>query len=91
MIAGKDRGKTGVVSRAFPKEGRVIVEGVNKKKKHQKAGSKEKKGQIIEKEYPIDASNVMVADPKTGKPTRVTVAREGEKRVRIAKKSGQHI
>ena len=88
VIAGKDKGKSGKVVRAFPKEGRVIVSGVNVKKKHQKPGGKVKKGQIIEKEMPMEASNVMIADPKSGKPTRVGFKSEGGKKVRIAKKSG---
>lgn len=91
VISGKDRGKTGVVSRAFPAALRVLVDGVNIKKKHQKSRHGDKKGQMVEKALPIDISNVMLVDPKGGKRTRVGIAKKekGGKRVRIAKKSGQ--
>ncbi len=58
VITGKDKGKSGVVERAFPKVNQVLVGGVNMKKRHQKAKQSGKPGQIIEKNYPIDASNV---------------------------------
>ena len=88
VIAGKDKGKTGKVVKSFPKKGKVIVSGVNLKKKHQKPGGKSKKGQIIEKEMPMEISNVMIADPKDGKPSRVGFKTEGGKKVRISKRSG---
>ncbi len=69
VITGKNKGTVGVVARAFPAEGRVIVEGVNIRKKHEKA-RRTGKGQIVEKPMPIDASNVMLVDTKTGKGTR---------------------
>lgn len=88
VISGKDRGKTGTVSAAFPKENRVLVEGVNMKKKHQKPrGRNARKGQMIEKALPIHVSNVMLVDPKSGKRTRVGVKRDKGVRVRVAKKS----
>ena len=90
VIAGKDKGKTGGVERAFPKILKVLVEGVNTKKKHQK-GRGDKKGQIVEKQYPIDVSNVMLVDPKGGKRTRVGIVRKAGKRVRVAKKSNQEV
>jgi large subunit ribosomal protein L24 len=92
VISGKDRGKTGVVTEAFPKRDMVLIEGVNVKKKHQKAtGRNARKGQIIEKSFPIHVSNVMLADPKTGKGTRIGVTRKDGNRVRVAKKSGQEL
>jgi large subunit ribosomal protein L24 len=88
VIAGKDKGKTGTVTTAFPKSNQVLIEGVNMKKKHQKArGRGARKGQILEKALPIHASNVMIVDPKTGKGTRVGISRKGGKRVRVTKKS----
>lgn len=60
VIAGKDKGKTGKVLSAFPKENKVLVEGINIVKKHQKAKKSGSKGQIIDKNMPIDASNVMI-------------------------------
>jgi len=88
VIAGKDRGKTGTVSEAFPKINMVLVDGVNVKKKHQKPrGRNARKGQILEKSLPIHVSNVMIVDPKGGKRTRVGVERKDGKRTRITKKS----
>jgi large subunit ribosomal protein L24 len=88
VISGKDRGKTGTVSRVFPKLDKVLVEGVNIKKKHQKPrGRNARKGQIIEKAFPLHVSNVMIADPKGGKPTRVGIVRKDGKRSRVTKKS----
>lgn len=88
VISGADKGKTGKVVKAFPALGKVIVEGVNVRKKHQRARRSDQKGQIIEKATPINASNVLVADPSSGKPSRVGTKVVGEKRVRISKKSG---
>jgi len=88
VIAGKDRGKTGTVSQAFPKTGMVLVDGVNMKKKHQKPrGRNARKGQILEKSLPLHVSNVMVVDPKSGTRTRVGVIRKDGKRIRVTKKS----
>ena len=86
--SGKDKGKTGTVTAAFPKTSMVLVEGVNMKKKHQKPrGRNVRKGQIIEKALPIHVSNVMIVDPKSGKGTRVGISRKDGKRVRVTKKS----
>lgn len=70
VITGKDSGKTGVVERAFPKENRVLVSGVNMRKTHERAKRSGAKGQMVEKSLPINASNVMLIDAKTGKGTR---------------------
>jgi len=74
---------------AFPKQNRVIVEGVNIVKKHSKPSQLNPQGGIITKEAPIHVSNVMILDPKTGEPTRVGFKVEDGKKVRIAKKSGE--
>ena len=73
VIAGKDKGKEGNVIAAFPEENKVIVEGVAVAKKHQKARMQGQASAIIDKEMPIDASNVMRVCPKCGKPARVGV------------------
>lgn len=91
MIAGKDKGKKGKVVRAFPQDHKVIVEGINMRKKHQRAGKGRQKGQIVEIAMPVHVSNVMIEDPKTGKPTRVGKRLAGGKRIRITKKSGTEI
>ena len=72
VISGKDKGKKGKISAAFPKLNRVTVEGVNVVTKHQKARNAAQAGGIIHKEMPIDASNVMLVCPKCGKATRVS-------------------
>ena len=91
VIAGKQKGTTGKVLRVLPKDGRVLVEGVNIKKRHRKSGRRSEKGQIVEIAHPIHASNVMLLDPLTGKPTRIGFTVEGTKKVRVARKSGVHI
>lgn len=91
VVSGKDKGKTGKVLRAFPKENKVIVEGVNVKKRHQRARRSGQKGQIVDKTEPVSVSNVMLLDPKGGKRTRVGISREGGKRARVARKSGAEL
>ena len=71
VIAGNDRGKTGKVLKVFPKKDRIIVEGINIRKRHTKPSQSNPQGGILEKESPINASNVMLLDPKTNEPTRV--------------------
>ncbi|OGG47564.1 50S ribosomal protein L24 [Candidatus Kaiserbacteria bacterium RIFCSPHIGHO2_01_FULL_49_13] len=88
VIAGKDRGKTGKVLRALPREDRVVIEGVNVRKRHQRANRAGQKGQIIEKSLPVHVSNVMIIDPKSGKQTRIGKEKKGDRFVRVAKKSG---
>ncbi|MCG2694566.1 50S ribosomal protein L24 [Candidatus Parcubacteria bacterium] len=87
VIAGKDKGKTAKVLKAFPSDNKVLVEGVNIRKKHQKPTKSGQKGQIIEKAYPFDVSNVMLIDPKSGKRTRIGKKLVSGKFVRVAKKS----
>lgn len=89
VITGKDKGKKGRVIAAYPRENRVLVEGVNMVKKHAKPSPQNPQGGILTQEAPIHASNVMLVDPKTGQPTRVGYkVLENGKKVRIAKKSG---
>ena len=94
VISGKDRGKTGTVLRVDPKKQRVYVEGLNIVKRHQRpqqvrgAQRTETVGGVIEKEGPIHMSNVMLLDPKDGKPTRIGIEVEDGKRYRIARRSG---
>ena len=88
VITGKDKGKEGVILKAFPKKDRVIVEGMNMMKKHQKPSSMNPQGGILETEAPIHVSNVMLIDSKTGEPTRVGFKVEDGKKVRVSKKTG---
>jgi large subunit ribosomal protein L24 len=89
VISGKDKGKTGNILSAFPKQNRVLVEGVNIVKKHAKPSQMNPQGGIISQEAPIHVSNVMPIDPKSGNPTRVGYKEENGKKVRVAKKSGE--
>ena len=97
LIGGKDAGKKGRVVRTDPKKRRVYVEGLNMIKRAERARSQgdlknAQAGGIIEKEGPIDVSNVMLLDPKDNKPTRVGVrVDKGGKRVRYAKRTGNEI
>lgn len=91
IISGKDRGKRGKVLQSFPKEGKIIVEGANIKKKHvrpQKAGEK---GQIVEKSSPFHVSNVKIICSKCKKTTRIGYKIVEGKKFRICKKCGQEI
>jgi len=91
VITGRDKGKTGEVTRVLPKESRVVVQGVNIVKRHQRQ-TQTQQGGIIEKEAAIHISNVAHIDPKTEKPTRVgyKVLEDGRK-IRVAKRSGAQI
>lgn len=91
VISGKDKGKEGTVLAAFPKKDKVIVEGVNKVKKHQKPNAAFPQGGIVEVEAPIHVSNVQLIDPKTGEATRIGFKVEDGKKVRVSKKSGEII
>lgn len=85
VIAGKDRGKTGKVLKSFPKESRVIVEGVNIATKHVKPRGPQNPGGIVKSENPIHVSNVMYLDSKSGKGTRIGYRIEDGKKVRFKK------
>jgi len=90
VLTGKYRGKTGKVLKVFPKEDRVVVEGVNIIKRHTKPSQKNAQGGIVEKEAPINVSNVILMDPKTNEPTRVGYkSLEDGTKVRVSKKSGE--
>ena len=90
VLTGQDKGKKGKVIKAMPKENRVIVEGVNMQTKHQKQ-TRTEAAEIKHQEGPIDVSNVALIDKKTGKPTRVGFKMEGDRKVRISRKSGEEI
>lgn len=92
VIAGSDKGKTGKIIKTLKNENKVVVEGVHIVKKHQKPTGQETGG-ILEVEAPINASNVMIVDPKTKKRTRIghTTDTKTGKKVRITKKSNQKI
>jgi large subunit ribosomal protein L24 len=91
VITGRDKGKTGEVTRVLPKEGRVLVQGVNVVRRHQRQTAQQQGG-IISKEAPIHISNVAHIDPNSDRPTRIAwrVLEDGRK-VRVAKRSGAPI
>jgi large subunit ribosomal protein L24 len=97
VIGGKDRGKKGRVLRVEPDKNRLYIEGLNIVKRHQRprqvAGAQrsEQVGGVIEKEGPIHISNVMMIDPKQGKPTRLGVEIADGKRYRVARRSGTRL
>ena len=94
VLAGRDKGRSGEVLQVVPKEERALVRGVNMIKRHQRQ-SMNQEGGIISKEAPIHLSNIALADPKDGKPTRVGFKFDGKgadrKKVRFAKRSGVDI
>lgn len=85
VIAGKDKGKTGTIQKVIPESNRVVVENVNVRKKHKKPTQQNPEGSIVEVYAPIDASNVMVVDPKTKKPSRIYHKEVKGKKVRVTK------
>ncbi len=97
VIAGNDKGKTGKVLKVFPKNNKVIIEGINIRKKHTKPSQKNPQGGILEIELPINASNIMILDPKTDEPTRLgaqIILDENtgkKKRARISRATGEMI
>lgn len=97
VISGNSKGKTGKVLKVFPSENRVIIEGVNLRKRHTKANQKNPQGGIIEKEAPIHVSNIMLLDPKSNEPTKIGSKiiiddKTGKKKsVRLSKASGEMI
>ena len=90
VLTGRDAGRSGEVISVAPKDEKALVRGVNMVKRHQKQ-SMNQEGGIISKEAPIHLSNLAVADPKDGKPTRVGFRTEGDKKVRFAKTTGEVI
>lgn len=91
VLQGKDKGKTGKVLNVFADTNKVVVEGINISKKHQKPRQSGKSGEIIEISQPMDASNVAYVDPKTKKATRLGYKVVDGKKVRVTKKSGTEI
>lgn len=91
IISGKYRGKTGKILRAFPKERKILVEGVNLVKKHQKPRRAGEKGQVIQMPSSINVSNVKIVCSKCGKPTRVGYKTIEKNKFRVCKKCGQEI
>ncbi len=91
VLSGKDKGRTGTVARVLPKEGKVVVEGVNVAARHRKPSQANPQGGIDRAPAPMAISKVAVADPKDGKPTRVRFEERDGKKVRIAVKSGEKI
>ena len=91
VLSGKDKGKTGEVTQALPKDGKVVVAGVNVITRHRKPSQTNPQGGLERKEAPLHVSKVAVADPKTGKATRVRFETKDGKKVRVAVKSGEQI
>lgn len=91
IIKGKDKGKKRKVLRGFPEEFKVLVEGVNIKKKHQRPKREGEKGQVVEVPVPLSISNLRLICPRCGKPTRVGFKQREKNKYRICKKCGQEI
>jgi len=89
VLSGKDKGKQGEVTRAIPRDGKVVVSGVNLMARHRKASQANPQSGIDRIEAPMHVSKVAIADPKTGKPTRVRFEVKDGKKVRVAVKSGE--
>ena len=91
VLSGKDKGRHGTVTKALPKEGKVVVEGINVHARHTKPSQARPQGGIVRTEAPLHISNVALEDPKTGKPTRVRFEERDGKKVRVAVRSGELI
>ena len=91
VLTGRDKGKTGKVQKVLVEDQRAIVEGINMVSKSSKPSAQNPQGGIVKKEAPIHISNLSLIDPKSGKPTRVSIKHEGKNVVRISKKSGEEI
>ena len=91
VLSGKDKGRTGTVMKVLPKDGKLIVQGVNVAARHRKPTQTNPQGGIDRSEAPLAICKVAIADPKDGKPTRVRFEVKGGKKVRIAAKSGETI
>ena len=90
VMAGKAKGESGSIARVMPRDNMVLLDGINLVKRHRKPSAQNRQGQIIERAMPIHASNVMLIDPKSGKPTRIKITRDDKGgRTRVAVKSGQ--
>jgi large subunit ribosomal protein L24 len=91
VLSGRDKGKRGEVLQVLPEANRALVQGVNVVKRHSKPQGMNQPGGIQEKEASIDLSNLALIDPKSDKPTRVGFRMDGDKKVRVAKASGEVI
>ena len=91
VISGKDKGKKGKIVRVFPKENKIILEGLNMTKRHQRPRKSGEKGSIKNIEMPINASNVMIVCPSCEKPTRIKHDIVKDKKVRVCKKCGEQL
>lgn len=91
IISGKDKGRTGKILRAFPKDLKILVEGINIKKKHVRPKREGEKGQIVQVPSPMDMSNVKIICPKCGKASRVGYKLEKNRKFRVCKKCEQEI
>ena len=91
VMSGKEKGKRGKISRVYPEDFRLVVEGVNIKKRHRRATKSGQKGQIIEKQNPIASSKVQLVCPKCAKTVRIGYKIEGKTKVRICKKCGAEV
>ena len=91
VLSGKDKGRKGEVTRVIPKDDKVVVSGVNVHVRHRKPSQVNPQGGLERKEAPLHISNVAVADPKSGEPTRVRFEVRDGKKVRVAAKSGELI
>jgi len=91
IISGKDRGRKSKVIKVFPKESKLLIDGINLRKKHVKPKKSGEKGQIVETPAPLDASDVKLVCPKCAKAVRTGYKLEGKKKYRACKKCGQEI
>ena len=91
ILSGKDKGKTGEVTKSLPKDDKVVVAGVNVITRHRKPDQTNPQGGLDRSEAPLHISKVALADPKSGKPTRVRFETKDGKKVRVAVKSGETI
>ena len=91
VLAGEDRGKEGRVLKVLVQKQKAIVEGVNMVTKATKPNAQHPQGGLVKMEAPIAISNIALIDPKSGKPTRISIRRENGKVIRISKKSGEEI
>ena len=89
ILSGKDKGREGQVVKSLPKDGKVVVSGVNMIARHTKPTQADPEGGVKRREAPIHVSNVAIKDPKTGKPARVGVEVRDGKKVRVLKGSGE--
>jgi large subunit ribosomal protein L24 len=91
VLSGKDKGRTGTVSQVLPKDGKIVVDGVNVAARHRKPTQTNPQGGIDRSPAPMAIAKVAIADPKDGKPTRVRFEERDGKKVRVAVKSGETI